>query len=86
MGALRSREELGRRLLTLKEQIEKEKTEKARVQGELDSTLSQLKREFKVSSLEEAQAQLVEEENALKQLQQSISTALEELEELMGDG
>ena len=86
MAAPRSREDLGRRLLALKAQIEQEKAKEARLQGELDAITRQLKDDYGVESIEDGEARVEEEEAELKEQWERITAQLAELEDLMGDG
>ena len=85
MATLRSREDVGRRLLVLKGEIEKQKARRARLQGELDATLRQLKQDYGVTSVDEGMAKIKEEE-ALQKMWEGIEEQLGELEELLADG
>jgi chromosome segregation ATPase len=86
MATLRSREDVGRRLLVLKGEIEKQKARRARLQGELDATLRQLKQDYGVTSVDEGMAKIEEEEKALQKMWEGIEKQLDELEELLADG
>lgn len=85
MATLRSREDVGRRLLALKGQIEQEKAHAGRLQGELDAILRQLKDDYAVNSVEEGLERVAEEEAALQKRWRQIQDWMNELEELMGD-
>ncbi len=86
MAVPRSREDVGRRLLVLKGEIEQQKARRARLQGELDATLRQLLQDYGVTSVEEGQAKIEEEEEALQEMWEGIEAQLAELEESLGDG
>jgi hypothetical protein len=79
-------EELGGRLLKLKGAIEKKKSERSELQGELKSITKQLKDEFGVATVEEAKKLQEKKETERTELQGDIAVAIEEIEELMGVG
>ena len=83
MGTPRSREDLGRKLLDIKERLDEEKERRSELQGELRSVMKQLKDEFGVDSLEAAEEMAVTEEEALQKLDQSLQEQVRELEEAM---
>lgn len=81
----KTNEELGQRLLKLKGSIEKKKSERSELQGELKSVTKQLKDEFGVSTVEEAKKLQAEKEAELAKLKEDIESKIEEIEELMGE-
>jgi predicted transcriptional regulator len=81
--AMRS-DNLGQRLLELKEKLETQKEQRSQLQGELRSLMKQLKDEFDVDTLEGAEALLEEQTEALNELEQELETKIKELEEEMG--
>ncbi len=72
---------LGHHLLTLKAELERKRTRKAQLQGELKAALDQLQQTIGTTSLEQAQQFLAQEEQSLLELQQTIEQALAELDE-----
>ena len=86
MVTLGSREDLGRKLLRLKEQLEEQKGERAEKQGELKSVMKQLKMDFNIDSIDQAGVLIKTEEESLQDMENSISTQITEIEELMEEG
>lgn len=83
MAASRNRDDIGTRLLNLKERLEEEKAERAELQGEFRSLMNQLKEDFGVSDLDEAEVQIEEEEARLEEMEREVREQVEELEGLM---
>ena len=79
-----SSDNLGQRLLRLKEKLEKQKEQRSQLQGELRSLMKQLKDEFDVDTLQGAEALLEEQTEALDELEQELETKIKGLEEEMG--
>jgi len=77
---------LARRLLQIKEKLEQEKARRAELQGELKSLLHQLESEFGVSSLEEAEQLLEQDQKALQEMEEKLRRQVAQLEEQMEDG
>lgn len=86
MGALRNGENLGQKLLDLKEQLEEEKAQRSELQGELKSVLKQLKQDFDVTSIDEAERQIKEYEEELEDMEAAIIEQINEVERLMEGG
>ncbi len=78
-----SGEDLGRRLLDLKEQLEKQKQKRAEMQGELKSMNRRLEKEFGLDSVDAAEKYVEREEVDLQSIQEAISEKIDELEEMM---
>lgn len=64
--------------------MEKEKAERAELQGEFRSVMNQLKEDFDVNDLDQADERIKEAEESLKAMNKSIRDKIEELEEMMG--
>ena len=60
MAKLGVNRSLGERLLHLKELLENERSKQTELKGELKSLMAQLKNDFNLNSLEEAEAKLEE--------------------------
>lgn len=76
-------ENLGRKLLKMKEELEGQKSRRSELQGELKSLMKQLKQEFKIDSVEQAEKQIEKEEKELSKMEGSIIEQIEEIENLM---
>ena len=83
---MKKSEDLGRRLLSLKERLEEKKEQRAKLQGELAGIMRRLEQEFEVGSLEEAEARVAEDEQALRKINVEITRQVETLEKLMEKG
>ena len=73
-----------KRIMKVKEEVDDAKQTKSRLEGEIDSLFKRLKKEFKVSTIQEAkkkEKELVDEAN---KLEEEIETGLNKLEELYG--
>ncbi len=79
-------EELGGRLLKLKGAIEKKKSERSELQGELKSITKQLKDEFGITTVEEAKKLQEKKEAERSELQDNIAAEIAGIEKLMGMG
>jgi predicted transcriptional regulator len=81
--ASNGKDQLGRRLLQIKEELEKKKSQRSESQGELKSLMRRLKEEFGVDTME--QAYRIQEKRAaeLEELEQSTQEKIQELEQLM---
>ncbi len=77
---------IGQRLLTIKEELERKKSRRSELQGELNGLLTRLHDEFDVSTVEEAKALIEQQERDLEQAETSIQQQMREIERLMGDG
>ncbi len=77
---------LAQKLLDLKERIEKEKSRRAELQGEIKSLYKQLKQDYSVESVEEAQDMLDEMETRLETIEEDIRTKIQEAEGLLDQG
>ncbi len=83
MGTLRNEDGLGKKLLELKGKLEEEKSQRSELQGELKSVLKQLKQDFNVTSLKEAEKQIKQREEELEDMEASISEQINEVERMM---
>ena len=86
MGTFRPNEDLGGTLLRLKKTLEEEKNNRAELQGEFNSIMKQLNREFEVDSLEAAEKMIQKEEKRLEEVEQNLIKEAEEIERLMEEG
>ncbi len=77
---------LGERLLHLKELLENERSKQTELKGELKSLMAQLKNDFNLNSLEEAEAKLEELEQIIHENEEIINAKTEELERAFGNG
>lgn len=77
---------LGERLLHLKELLENERSKQTELKGELKSLMAQLKNDFNLNSLEEAEAKLEELEQIIHENEETINAKTEELERAFGNG
>lgn len=77
---------LAQKLLDLKERIEKEKSRRAELQGEIKSLYKQLKQDYSVESVEEAQDMLDEMETRLETIEEDVRTKIQEAEGLLDQG
>ncbi|HOP33346.1 MAG TPA: hypothetical protein PKI14_16995 [Fervidobacterium sp.] len=75
---------VGERLLRLKELLEDERAKQAELKGELKSLMTQLKTEFNLNSLEDAEAKLNELEQVINEHEEVIGAKVKELEEAFG--
>ena len=74
-------EDIGKRLLQIKKQIDDSKIEKAQIEGAIDQNLKRLKDEFGVSTLERAKKKLDKLAEEEKELQKKLDKAVDKLEE-----
>jgi uncharacterized phage infection (PIP) family protein YhgE len=80
--APRGREDLGQRLLELKEDLEEKKSKRSELQGELKSLMQQLK-EFGVETFQQAESLIKKQEQELEEMEQSIRIGIGKIEDLM---
>jgi len=73
--------DLGQRLLNLKQDLEEAKSKRSELQGQSKGLMKQLKEEFELDSLDEAQARIEELNEQLDNLQSALNDALERAEE-----
>jgi len=85
MAASRNGEDLGRKLLKLKEQIDSEKSRRSELQGELKSIMKRLSDEFGISSLDEAKKKIDEQKEELENLELKINESIEKIEDLLDE-
>jgi len=79
-------EDIGRKLLQLKEQLEEEKSQRSELQGEYKSVMKQLKDDHGAESLEQAEKKIKKEQEELQEMEESIRERVEEVESLMEEG
>lgn len=74
-------QELQDRLFEIKEEIEEKKTEKARIEGQLITLMADLKKTFKVNTIEEAKKKLDKMKKDEEKLEKDFTAGMEKLEE-----
>lgn len=74
---------LTQQLLDLKDRIEKAKSQRSEMQGELKSIRKQLKDNYSIESIEDATAMLDEMDQRLESLEKDIQDKVEEAETLL---
>ncbi|MFA5526939.1 MAG: hypothetical protein WC992_08950 [Acholeplasmataceae bacterium] len=74
---------LAQRLMDLKERIEKERRRRDEIQGELKSVLKQLKQNYSVETLEEAQELLEDMDARLQSIEADIREKIGQAEALL---
>ena len=77
------KDQLGRKLLQLKETLDQQKTQRSELQGELKTLMKQLKDDHGVESVEAAEALIEKERAELDKLERDIRQGIEEIEQLM---
>ena len=83
MATSRDREQLGQRLLKMKDDLEQKKSQRSELQGELNSVMKQLQEEFGVETLEQAEERLEKEKQGLQEMETDVRERVEEIEEMM---
>ena len=73
-------DDIAKRLMEMKKNIEDKKVKKSRYEGKLETLQEQLKKDFGCASVEEAQDKLDEMEKDLKIKRQQLSDGMEKLE------
>lgn len=68
-------------LLELKEEIDNAKSEITRLEGQKSYLLDQLKEEFEINSLKEANKKVEEEETSLEELEEQLDEQIQEIKE-----
>lgn len=86
MSPLLSDTNLGRRLLSLKEELNKLKEQRSELQGEFRMLMTNLKEDFQVNSLDEAEKALATMTRELKQLEARLKSQVVALEEELRNG
>ena len=74
-------EDVGKRLLSIKKQIDDAKIEKAQIEGAIAQNMKRLKEDFGVSTLERAKKKLDKLAEEEQELQTKLDTAIDKLEE-----
>ena len=82
MATPRDREQLGQRLLKMKDDLEQKKSQRSELQGELNSVMKQLQEEFGVETLEQAEERLEKEKQGLQEMETVVRERVEEIEEM----
>ena len=83
MATPRNGNDIAQKLLMMKKKLEEKKSKRSELQGELKSIQKQLKEEFHVECLEDAETLIEEEEKKLHKMEKEIQEGLQELEILM---
>lgn len=73
------------RLATIEKGLEKKKREQARLEGAFEQTMSQAKKDFGCSTLEELQELLEKTKKDNNKTEEKLQAALEEYEESFGN-
>lgn len=76
--------DIGRKLLQIRDELEKKKSQRSETQGELKSLMKRLK-EFGVETLEQAEKLIQKQEAELEKMQSTIEEGIEEIEQMMDD-
>lgn len=78
-----SRIDLGEKFLALKRKLEKQKEQRAELQGELKSLMSQLEQEFGVKTIPQAEKKQEKLEKELERLERSLLQQIDDIEKMM---
>ena len=74
-------QELTDKLFKIKEEIEEKKTDKARLEGQISTLMGDLKKTFKISTIEEAKKKLDKMKKDMEKLEVDFTTGMGKLEE-----
>lgn len=85
MATLGSREDVGRQLLELKERLERQNSKRSELQGELKSSMKQLKQNHGVDTLEQAEALYEKSEKELGGINEDLQAKINEVREALED-
>lgn len=83
MATPRNKSKIAERLMSIKEELERKKEERSKLQGELRGLLARMKDEFNVGGLDEADKRLEEMGIELEQMEEQLANQIEAIEELM---
>ena len=83
MAAPRNKSKIAERLMDIKEELERKKEERSKLQGELRGLLARMEDEFNVGGLDEADKRLEEMGIELEQMEEQLANQMEAIEELM---
>lgn len=72
--------ELAKKLLDIKQDIEQQKNDKLRLEGQLKVLMNQLESKFNITSLDKAEERLIEMEEALSSAKDKLTKEISELE------
>jgi predicted nucleic acid-binding Zn-ribbon protein len=72
--------ELAKKLLDLKQDIEQQKNDKLRLEGQLKVLMNQLESKFNITSLDKAEERLIEMEEVLSSAKDKLTKEISELE------
>ncbi|HOP33462.1 MAG TPA: hypothetical protein PKU94_08800 [Candidatus Hydrothermia bacterium] len=72
--------ELAKKLLDIKQDIEQQKNDKLRLEGQLKVLMNQLESKFNITSLDKAEERLIEMEEVLSSAKDKLTKEISELE------
>ena len=73
-------DKIGRQLLDMKSKLEKKKSKRSEIQGELNSVKKQMKESFSTDDLDEVKSQLEENETRLEQMEDALKLQVDTLQ------
>jgi ribosomal protein S20 len=85
MGTSRN-DDIGKRLLALKQEIEEQKIKRSELQGEQKTLVKQMEQAFGVSTVDQAQELLANMELEIKELEEKVKKGIQEIERIMREG
>ena len=85
MATLGSREDVGRQLLELKERLERQNSKRSELQGELKSSMKQLKQNHGIDTLEQAEALYDKSEKEFGGINEDLQAKVNEIREALED-
>ncbi len=86
MGTSGNEKRIAQKLLDLKERIERERSRRSELQGELKSVQKQLKQNYSVETVEAAEKMLAEMEQRLTTIEGDIKDKIEQAEKILEQG
>ena len=78
------RDDIGSKLLSLKRELEEQKSQRSELQGELKSLTKQMEMEFGVKTASQAEKLIEKMEKEIEKNEKSIRNRIREIERLMG--
>lgn len=85
MGTSRN-DDIGKRLLALKQEIEEQKIKRSELQGEQKTLVKQMEQAFGISTVDQAQKLLADMELEIKELEEKVKKGIQEIERIMREG
>ncbi len=85
MGTSRN-DDIGKRLLALKQEIEEQKIKRSELQGEQKTLVKQMEQAFGISTVDQAQELLADMELEIKELEEKVKKGIQEIERIMREG